>query len=252
MYKVKKSKNTAPKKVGKAPGTHAKSDFSFDPSKKYLLRFDSKKNIRMPPELANKFTEIRVSEHADTPHDILGSMKDLSAIPSENIDAIWSPGNLHYFHRHDVTQALKECFRVLKWGGWFHTYLIDMQKVGEHIYRNQLHAIVERTPQGPVIVHDLVYGTMHDVMEDSESGAMHSGFTSKLISNQLVDVGFTVIYMERQSLTLKVSAQKGKLSNQLTKPMIDLREEDVNAMMTRRDDINQPPEYWLEQSWLKK
>jgi SAM-dependent methyltransferase len=156
-----------------------------------------------------EWREVRLDIDPAVEPDIIGSMTDLSMIPAESIDAVWSSHNVEHLYAHEVPIALGEFFRVLRPGGFALITLPDLQKVAEWIASDRLEDIAYQSPAGPVRPLDMVYGWRGSIARGNFFMAHHTGFTAKTLAQALQRAGFQPIRVKRSNFDLWAQAHKG-------------------------------------------
>ncbi|MFM7191931.1 MAG: class I SAM-dependent methyltransferase, partial [Microcystaceae cyanobacterium] len=93
----------------------------------------------LPPELrTEEWQEIRLDIDPKMNPDILGTITDLSAVPDESVDAVYSSHNLEHIYDYEVPFALQEFKRVLKPGGLVWLVVPDMQIAAEWVVKGDM------------------------------------------------------------------------------------------------------------------
>ncbi len=67
---------------------------------------------------SDQWREIRLDINPSVSPDVIGTMTDMSAVPSASVDAIYSSHNIEHLYPHEVPVALAEFRRVLKDDGF--------------------------------------------------------------------------------------------------------------------------------------
>ncbi|MGA7936446.1 MAG: methyltransferase domain-containing protein, partial [Kovacikia sp.] len=151
-----------------------------------------------PPE----WREIRLDINPAVKPDILGSITDLSAVPNESVDAVYSSHNLEHLYAHDVPIALAEFYRVVKPGGFALITLPDIQQVAEYVAQGKLEETLYVSPAGPISAIDILYGLRTAISEGNEFMAHRTAFTGETLSQKLQAAGFTRVEIHRDELNL--------------------------------------------------
>jgi hypothetical protein len=137
-----------------------------------------------------KWRQIRMDIDPALQPDVIGSFTDMSAVPSESVDAVTSSHCIEHLYWHEVGPALKEAFRVLKPEGYMMTLCPDLQAAAEMIAQDRLFDIA----YGIVTPFDMVYS--HRAFVEAGHKAGHtfmehkSGFTMSVLLQQLSEAGF--------------------------------------------------------------
>ena len=137
--------------------------------------------------------EIRLDIDPAASPDILGSMTDLSAVPSSSMDAIFSSHNLEHLYPHEVPVCLSEFLRVLKPEGFLIATCPDLQSVCQLIANDQLTEAAYQSPAGPIAPLDILYGHRPSMAQGNLYMAHRCGFTEKVLNGTLLAAGFKTV-----------------------------------------------------------
>ncbi|MBW4582482.1 MAG: methyltransferase domain-containing protein [Tildeniella nuda ZEHNDER 1965/U140] len=161
------------------------------------------------PELfrTDAWREIRLDIDPLVEPDILGTITDLSAVPSASVDAVFSSHNLEHIYYDEVPIALAEMYRVLKPGGLVLISVPDIQSAAEQIAQGNLEGTLYHSPGGPIAAIDLVYG-----YRPTHAFGIHhlhrTAFTAETLSQKLQQAGFSEIVSHRENFNLAVRGYK--------------------------------------------
>ena len=97
--------------------------------------------------------EVRLDIDPSVSPDVVASITDMSAVPSNSVDAVWSSHNLEHLYAHEVPLALREFWRVLKPGGVAVLALPDIQEVAQRRCRGESRADALRLSGRPDLRH---------------------------------------------------------------------------------------------------
>lgn len=122
--------------------------------------------------------------------DIVGTMSDMSAVPSASVDAIFSSHNVEHLFVHEVEGALREFRRVLKPDGFAVITCPDLQGVAELIAADKLTEPAYVSPAGPIRPLDIVFGHTGSIAAGNHYMAHRCGFTQKALIGTLQAAGF--------------------------------------------------------------
>lgn len=122
--------------------------------------------------------------------DLVGTMTDMSAVPSGSVDAIFSSHNIEHLYPHEVAVALAEFKRVLKDDGFAVITCPDLQSVCRLIAEDKLLEPAYTSPAGPIAPLDILYGHRPPLAEGNLYMAHRCGFTQKVLSGTLQAAGF--------------------------------------------------------------
>jgi SAM-dependent methyltransferase len=141
--------------------------------------------------------EVRLDIDPQVKPDIVASIVDLSQVPSESVDAIWSSHNLEHVSSHEVPLVLGGFLRLLRPGGEAFITLPDLQQVGKLIAAGKLEDTAYVSPAGPIAPLDIVYGHRASVQRGNDFMGHRTGFTAKTLRQKLLDAGFVDVKVDR-------------------------------------------------------
>lgn len=173
---------------------------------------------------------IRLDPRAEVQPDVLCDWEGLERLESNAYDGLWAPHVLNRLPEEKVHGVLEQFCRILKPGSKAIFVVENMKKLGEWAYKRHWDQEVEADQKW--CPRDLVYGDPGEV-----GFPVRSGFTSMTLAS----AGFDGIEVKAHGANLFAGGQaleKGKAE----KPAISIREEDLNAMMVKRDAIEGDPE----------
>ena len=150
-----------------------------------------KDGFQLPAEWKS-FREIRVDVDPSLNPDFQASMTDLSAIPTESVDAIFCRGALEHVYEHEVSIALGEMRRVLKHRGEIILTTVDLDRVmdGYRIYG--LNGVAYESKMGPITIRDMIYGHAGEIAAGHKDMAHHTGFSAATLQLAFSKAGFIV------------------------------------------------------------
>jgi SAM-dependent methyltransferase len=161
------------------------------------------------PRLFHDWQEIRVDINPGTEPDIVADITDLSGVPSNAVDAIWSSHCLEHLFQYQVPRALSEFRRVIRDDGFVVFLVPDLQSVASLVAADKFHEPVYHAPIGPVTPHDMFYGYGPAIAQGYTSMAHRCGFTPTILVNMMNEVGFPEFIIQRRpNLELAVVARK--------------------------------------------
>jgi predicted SAM-dependent methyltransferase len=155
-----------------------------------------------------KWREIRLDINPKANPDIINSITEMNDVQNESVDAVWSSHNLEHLYSHEVPAALGEFFRVIKKGGFLLIALPDLQKAAEEIIRGNEEKTLYVSPSGPITALDIIFGHRRIIEHGNLFMRHKTGFTKKLITEQLCRAGFEVRRVEQNSFELLTLAVK--------------------------------------------
>lgn len=137
--------------------------------------------------------EIRLDIDPTVEPDIIASMLDMSIVPTESVDAVYSSHNIEHLYPHEVPVALSEMLRVLKPKGFLLLTCPDLQSICRLVVEDKLDQPAYLSPAGPIAPHDVLYGHRPQLAAGNLYMAHRTGFTLKTLTEALLAVGFQSI-----------------------------------------------------------
>jgi SAM-dependent methyltransferase len=134
--------------------------------------------------------EVRLDIDAAVEPDVVGTMTDMSAVPSGSVDAIVSSHNIEHLYPHEVPVALAEFVRVLKDDGLLLITCPDLQSVCARVARGELASPLYESDSGPISALDILYGHRAAMGAGNLYMAHRCGFTLDVLANTLQACGF--------------------------------------------------------------
>lgn len=145
-----------------------------------------------------QWLEVRLDINPEVAPDIVGDIRDMSAVESARFDAVYSSHNLEHLYAHEVPLALAEFFRVLKPGGLTLVACPDLQAVAEHIAQGNLTQPLYTSPAGPIAPLDILYGHRPSLARGNLYMAHRTGFIAGTLAQALREAGFADIAVRRR------------------------------------------------------
>ena len=140
--------------------------------------------------------EVRLDINARANPDIVASITDMSVIEAASFDALYSSHNLEHLAPHELPDALREFYRVLKPGGFALITLPDLEQAAEYIAAGKAEEAVLMTDKGPITPLDLLYG-FRPFLAKNPFMAHRFGYTAQTLRRALRDAGFPHVVVER-------------------------------------------------------
>jgi SAM-dependent methyltransferase len=134
--------------------------------------------------------EVRLDIDASVQPNVIGTMTDMSAVPSGSIDAIVSSHNIEHLYPHEVPLALAEFVRVLKPDGLVLITCPDLQSVCAQVAKGALASPLYESPAGPISALDILYGHRGAMAAGNLYMAHRCGFTLQVLADTLQACGF--------------------------------------------------------------
>ena len=142
--------------------------------------------------------ELRLDIDESVNPDIVGTMTDMSSVPSASVEAVFSSHNIEHLYPHDVPTALAEFKRVLKPDGFLVLTCPDLQSVCALIAEDKLTEAAYVSPAGPITPLDILYGFRPSMAQGNLFMAHRCGFTQKVLTATLQASGYGTVATVRR------------------------------------------------------
>jgi ubiquinone/menaquinone biosynthesis C-methylase UbiE len=142
--------------------------------------------------------ELRLDIDAGVQPDLVGTMTDMSAVPTASVDAVYSSHNIEHLYPHEVPVALAEFRRVLRPGGFVVVTCPDLQAVCAAVAEDRLAEPLYGSASGPITPLDILYGHRPALAAGNLYMAHRCGFTRKVLGGTLRAAGFAAIALRRR------------------------------------------------------
>ena len=168
----------------------------------------------LPKEFTTpQWHEVRLDIDPDVDPDIVGTITDMTAVPQRTADAVWSSHNLEHVFAHEVPQALREFYRVLKPGGTAHVQVPDLTVPARAVARGRLEDVLYVSPAGPISALDMLYGHGAAITRGEHYMAHRTGFTKQTLAAKFTAAGFDPVRVEAKDKALWATAKRPDLSS---------------------------------------
>lgn len=137
-----------------------------------------------------EWNELRFDIDESVQPDLVGTMTDMSSVPSDSVDAVFSSHNIEHLYPHEVPVALAEFVRVLKPDGFAVITCPDLQSVCALVAEDKLTEPAYTSPAGPIAPIDILYGLRSSMANGNLYMSHRCGFTEKVLSGTLKASGF--------------------------------------------------------------
>jgi len=152
---------------------------------------------------ANEWQEVRLDIDPAVRPDIIGSIIDMSAVPSESVDAVYSSHNVEHVYYHQVPLVLAEFHRVLKPEGFAMILVPDIEIVAEAVAKGNLEeSPLYISPAGPIAAIDIFYGFRKAIATGNYYMAHHTAFTAQSLEGKMQQAGFRNLEVRRENLNI--------------------------------------------------
>lgn len=141
------------------------------------------------------WVEVRLDIDPAVEPDVIGTITDMSAVPDDWADAVWSSHNIEHVHAHEVQRALAEFRRVLKPGGFALITCPDLDMAARMLVDLGPEAVVmtygdEARPITPI---DILFGSREQIAAGRTYMAHKTGFTQQTLAKALKMAGFGLV-----------------------------------------------------------
>jgi ubiquinone/menaquinone biosynthesis C-methylase UbiE len=150
----------------------------------------------------DQWHELRLDIDENVAPDIVADMRDLSIIPDNSVDAVWSSHNIEHLYPHNVAGVFKDLFRLIKPNGLFLVTMPDIQSVANFVAHGNLEEPIYDSPAGPIAPIDILYGFRASMERGNLFMAHKTGFTAETLAKYFRDAGFCNIRIQRQWVDL--------------------------------------------------
>lgn len=149
-----------------------------------------RKDQTTPAFNSNEWIELRLDIDQSVNPDVVGTMTDMSDVPDESVDGIFSSHNIEHLYPHEVPVALAEFKRVLKSDGFVVITCPDLQSVCELVAADKLLEPAYVSPAGPISPLDILYGHRAAMARGNLYMSHRCGFTQKVLTSTMQTAGF--------------------------------------------------------------
>lgn len=142
--------------------------------------------------------EIRLDIDPAVAPDIVGSITDMSAVPNDSVDAVFSSHNIEHLYPHEVPVALGEFARVLKADGFALITCPDLRSVCALVAQDKLTETAYTSAAGAIAPLDILYGHRKSMAQGNLFMAHRCGFTLRTLLDTLRQAGFSSVTGRRR------------------------------------------------------
>ena len=141
-----------------------------------------------------EWRELRLDADLNVAPDIVATMTDMSAVPDDTADAVYSSHGIEHLYWHDVPTALAEFRRVLKQDGFAVITCPDVQAAAAMIAEDRMFDTAYESSAGAITPFDILYSYRPFVKENPQWMAHHCGFTLSTLLQVVRDAGFKSMF----------------------------------------------------------
>lgn len=138
----------------------------------------------------HQWRELRLDIDPMTEADIIADIRDMAAVASGSVDAVFSANNLEHVHFCEVPGVVAEFARVLRDDGFAIVTVPDLLTIARFVTEDRLTETIYEAPIGKVRPIDMLFGFQDWIANGKEFMHHKCGFTTKVLSQLLPDNGF--------------------------------------------------------------
>jgi protein O-GlcNAc transferase len=151
----------------------------------------------------DEWQEVRLDIDPAVRPNIIGSITDMSAVPRDSVDAVYSSHNVEHVYYHQVPLVLAQFHRVLKSGGFAMILVPDIQIAAEAVAEGNLEdSPLYISPSGPIAAIDMFYGFSKMIAPGNYYMAHHTAFTAQSLENKMQQAGFRQLEVVRENFNI--------------------------------------------------
>ena len=148
--------------------------------------------------------------------DLVCDARELTALASDQFEAIYCSHNLEHYYQHDCYRVLRGFLHVLRENGFAEIRVPDLGALMRHVVETgmDIEEVLYTAPVGPITPRDVLYGYGVEIERSGQDFYAHkTGFTEKSLLRMLEQAGFceALVTEGLQSFELHVFAFKAAL-----------------------------------------
>ncbi|CAA7623933.1 methyltransferase domain-containing protein [Magnetospirillum sp. SS-4] len=140
---------------------------------------------------AGEWREIRLDIDAAAEPDIVADMRDMVAVATGSVDALFSANNLEHVHFCEVAGVVREFARVVRDGGFAVITVPDLQAIARLVADDRLTDTAYMSQMGPIRAMDMLFGLQSEIGRGNVFMAHKCGFTLSVLLEALAANGFS-------------------------------------------------------------
>lgn len=140
--------------------------------------------------------------------DICGDITDLSNVPDNSFDVIYTSHTVEHIDFYKVVPTLKQFIRVLKPEGFVRIVVPDLKSLSNKISEGDLLGMLYNSSGGPVNTLDMLYGQAATVLRHGDFMRHKTGFTKRSFTEILNDAGLNKFEIVEDEFNLIVNIFK--------------------------------------------
>jgi SAM-dependent methyltransferase len=173
-----------------------------------------REHIPVPAFAGAEWRELRVDIDPAVAPDFVASITDLSALPDECADAVFSSHNLEHLFPHEIPKALAEFHRVLKPDGLALITCPDLRAACRWVAEGREEEVAYVSPAGPITPMDLIYSYRGFTASGNPFMAHRWGFTLRSLVEALRSAGFRSVIGIERSVGFDLWVLAGKIARE--------------------------------------
>ena len=148
--------------------------------------------LQPPGLLASEWQEVRVDADTSVQPDVLASAFDLSVLPDDEMEVVFSSHCIEHLYLDQAVPALREWRRVLKRDGWLLLVCPDLQAAAELVAQDRLFDIA----YAGIRPYDIIFSHQGLVAQGRSQGHTFmehkSGYTLSTLRALVGEAGYPV------------------------------------------------------------
>ena len=173
-----------------------------------------REHIPVPAFAGAEWRELRVDIDPAVAPDFVASITDLSGLPDECADAVFSSHNLEHLFPHEIPKALAEFHRVLKPDGLTLITCPDLRAACRWVAEGREEEVAYVSPAGPITPMDLIYSYRGFTASGNPFMAHRWGFTLRSLVEALRSAGFRSVIGIERSVGFDLWVLAGKIARE--------------------------------------
>ena len=183
----------------------------IDPKEKTLLHLGCGQSTIKDSSFAKefkKYKEYRFDIDKKYNPDICGDITDLSNIPDDTFDALFTSHTVEHIDFYKVVPTIKQFIRILKKDGIAKIVVPNLQTLGEKLSEGDVLSTLYESPAGPINSLDILYGHAASVLRNGDFMRHKTGFTKKSFTDILTSENILNFSIEEEEFNLIVTIKK--------------------------------------------
>lgn len=144
----------------------------------------SKMSEHMYAEDLQDYRELRLDIDPMHQPDILADICNISHVPNNFVDVVYSSHMIEHIHYFKVPTVLKELVRIVKDGGFVRLVTPNIKSVADRLATGKILDVVYESEGGPITTMDILYGSRYHTHKHNSDFMVHKcGFTKEVFED---------------------------------------------------------------------